>query len=65
MLKPLIVKVTRRSGHAQAAIQRRAPTFKHRNEPRGGASNDSRTLMAESEQELKAALAYIDWTEGW
>lgn len=65
MSKQLIVKVTRRSGHAQAALMRRAPTFKDRREPRGGAKNDSRTFLAESEQEVNAAFAYMDWAEGW
>lgn len=64
MPKELIVKVSRRSGHAQAALMRRAPTFKDRREPRGGANNESRNLMAESEQDrhMDAAANYGD---GW
>lgn len=36
-----------RSGEAQAALARRAPTMDHRNEPRGGTTNESRDLLAE------------------
>lgn len=64
MSKQLIIKVSRRSGHAQAAIHRRAPTFKHRNEPRGGASNASFNLLKEAEEEALLDRA-SHYGEGW
>jgi hypothetical protein len=64
MAKELIVKISRRSGHAQAALMRPAPTFKDRREPRGGAQNQSRNFLDESIQDKNMDTA-SDYGDGW
>jgi hypothetical protein len=41
----------KRNGEAQAALGRRAPKMKHRNEPRGGQRNEQSDLLEEIEAE--------------
>ena len=41
--------VKKRSGEAQAALGRRAPTMDHRLEPRGGTVNTRRDLLSEAD----------------
>jgi len=43
--------INKRSGVAMAALGRRAPTMKHRNQPRGGARNEQADLLEEYEED--------------
>lgn len=56
--------INKRSGVAMAALGRRAPTMKHRNQPRGGARNLQADLLDEQEieQEYEAATRW-QWDE--
>ena len=46
-MNPMASKIPKRSGTAQAALGRRAPTMAHRNEPRGGDRNTLAELAEE------------------
>ena len=56
--------INKRSGVAMAALGRRAPTMKHRNQPRGGARNLQAEMLDEHEldQEYEAATRW-QWDE--